>query len=97
MQIHLYRNSTEAIHRKQGRSVDLYAGLPDDYDSYAKWFVVLLRLLEMQDVHLTKSPATREDIAHSIRAFLQAFVKDHPQDSAATELGTISVKTMTEL
>ena len=96
-QIHVYRNSTEAINRKQEGVGDLYAGVPDGYDTCAKWFVALLRVLEMQNVRLTKSPAAREDIARSIREFLREYGKDHPQDSTATELETLTVKTMTEL
>lgn len=95
--IHVYRNSTEAINRKQEGAGDLYMGVPDGFDTCAKWFVALLRVLEMQNIHLTKSPAEREDIARSIHEFLREYGKDHPQDSTATELKTLTVKTMTEL
>jgi hypothetical protein len=95
--LYVYRNSVEAINGKPGDSSALYVGLAVRYETNGNWFVQLLRVLEMQDAHLVKSPTTREGIARSIHDFLKVYAKAHSEDHAAVELSAIDINVMTAL
>jgi hypothetical protein len=51
----------------------------------------------MQSERLTTSWQKRQDIAHSIRKFLDAYTKENPGDPVGAQLGSLTVKAMTEL
>ena len=97
MELYLYRNSVTSIHRKAGAAGELMVGLPVQDVSSSALFIELLRVLEMQDERLTQSPGKREQIAASLKHFLETYAKDNAQDETAAELSKIDVKTMTEL
>ncbi|HVO59421.1 MAG TPA: hypothetical protein VMT53_00730 [Terriglobales bacterium] len=95
--MHVYLSTSEAMNRSSSSESEVYLGVPAGYDSCAKWFLEILRVLEMQDVRLTKSPTSREAIGRSIHEFLKAYASANPTDSSAKQLSDIDIKAMTEL
>ncbi len=94
---YVYRNSVEAVHLKPDTDSEVFLGYSTKDSSYTKLFLELIRVLEMRNERLTKSPEKRQDIAASIRSFLQSYARQNPGDGAAAELSEIDVKTMTNL
>jgi hypothetical protein len=95
--LYIYRNKNEAINLKQGVKSNMFVGVPTQDVTYPAIFVELLRVLEMQDERLTSSWERRQDIAGSIRKFLDTYAKENPGDSAISQLGGLDIKTLTEL
>ena len=95
--LNIYRDKSEAIHLKPGVKTDIFVGLPAQDTTYAAIFLELLRVLEMQDKRLTSSWEKRQDIAGSIRRFLDTYAKQNPGDRATAQLSTLDIKSLTEL
>ena len=51
----------------------------------------------MQGERLTTSWQKRQDTAYSIRKFLDTYAKENPGDPVSAQLGSLTVKAMTEL
>jgi len=60
-------------------------------------FLEVLRVLEMQSELLTLSWQKRQDIASSIRKFLDSYARENPGDPVISQLGSLDIKTLTEL
>lgn len=95
--LHIYRDKSEAIHVQPGMKSHIFVGLPLQDPSYPEIFLEMLRVLEMQSERLTSSWQKRQDIAHSIRKFLDNYAKENPGDPAIAQLGSLDIKAMTEL
>jgi hypothetical protein len=93
----LYRSGVTSVHRKPGAGKGFLVGTSLQGVTYSPMFLELLRVIEMQDDSLIKSPGKREDVALSLKRFLESYAKGNPGDEAAAELNQIDIKAMTEL
>ena len=95
--LYIYRNKSEAIHVQPGTKSQIFVGLPLQDASYPAIFLEMLRILEMQSERLTRSWQKRQDIAYSLRKFLDRYAKENPDDPAIAQMRSLDIKTMTEL
>ncbi|HEY4931720.1 MAG TPA: hypothetical protein VII23_09135, partial [Terriglobales bacterium] len=80
-----------------GTKSQIFVGLPLQDASYPAIFLEMLRILEMQSERLTRSWQKRQDIAYSLRKFLDRYAKENPDDPAIAQMRSLDIKTMTEL
>jgi hypothetical protein len=92
---YLYLDKSEAIHQKEGAKTAVFVGIPIEHATYPGLFLEVLRLLEMQDKRITSSQEKRQDIAVSIRKFLDSYGKENPGNRVIQQLSPLDIKALT--